>query len=201
MNTPREQLAAGVLERLHAGDPGALDWLRRRCERRAAPRFSAWAWEWAREDFVGDLVAQLSQSTARPGFALRGPEEAYVDRCIANLCRRWFWQVARLRAQRGEELAEMIADAPASRAPERIAVSLDLRDALGRLDERCRSLLLRKYVEGLTLEQMGRQDGVPAKTARSRLHSCRERFRALWEQLGHNIGATARSLGGGGESP
>lgn len=201
MNATPGPTTPGILGRLHEGDPATLDWLRRRCEQRAAPRFSAWAWEWAREDFVGDLAAQLVQSTGRPGFALRGPEEAYIDRSIANLCRRWFWQIARLRRQRGEELAATIADAPRSRAPERIAVSLDLREAMAQLDERCRSLLLRKYVEGLTLEQLGQQDGVAAKTARSRLHSCRQRFRALWEKLAANIGDRPRSHGGGGESP
>jgi len=173
------------LDQLVAGSPSALQWLRQRCERRAAPRFSAWAWEWLREDFVADLLLQLTVTAGKPDFVLRGRDDAYVDICIFNLCRRTYTDLAAVR--RGDDLTahEGQLRAPRSDVLEYVAIALDMRQALAALHPECPDLLFRKSLEGATLEEMGDVAGVPARTMRSRLHACRRRLRSIWDrQLG-----------------
>jgi RNA polymerase sigma factor (sigma-70 family) len=172
-------LVAGVRD----GRPEVLRWLELRCERRAAPRFAAWAWEHVRDDFIADTMAQLTVTMTKDGFALRTTAEAYVDRTIANLCTRYFLLLARLRRS---EPIEVHADHLPSRSTdrlERVALALDLRLALSELDPACRRLLLGKYVDGSSLEELGEVFGISAQTARSRLHTCRERLRRVWSRL------------------
>jgi len=190
------------LEQLVQGSQKAVRWLRERCERRAAPRFSTWAWEWLREDFVGDLLLQLTVTASKPEFELRGSVDGYIDICIFNLCRRYYSRLAVMRRQDTLDVVAESLAAPQPDALERVAVALDMRRALGRMRPDCRRILLRKYVDELSLEEIGARLDITAKTARSRLHSCRERLRSIWAQLSSdaskvdpaiNVGASRRS--------
>jgi len=166
-----------VLAALAAGKMSALEWLLERCRRHAAPRFSAWAWEWIEEDFVADLRSQLLQTSSRPAFALRGPEEPYVVRAIHNLCCTYFRRVAAVRRQ---DPLSADADLPGRDPEHRIAAALDLRRGLLVVGPECRRRLVDKYVMGLSLQEMARAESVSAQTLRSRLHACRERLREFW---------------------
>lgn len=179
----REDGADAVLRGLVEGDARALEWLRARCRGRASPRFSHWAWEWVEEDFLADLATQLLVTLRKPGFRFRNSAEAYVDIAIFNLCRTYFRRIARLRSRAPLE-DDVPAPEPDGLSPvDRVAAALDLRKALGRLDPACRRLILGKYVDGLSLDELGSEAGVPAKTVRSRLHTCRERLRDIWRRI------------------
>ena len=150
-----------------------------RCERVASRQFSDWAWEWIREDFVGDLVSQLANTVRKDDFELRGAAGAYVDTAIRNLCRRYFRDVAQARRQ---VPLDAVNDRPASGVRDslaQVAMVVDLKRALQQLSPACRNLIRSKYVLGETLDEIGRGLGVPEKTARSRLHTCRQKLRQL----------------------
>jgi DNA-directed RNA polymerase specialized sigma24 family protein len=175
---------------LRSGERGCLGWLRGRAVSRAAGRFSAWAWAWIEDDFVADLLTQLTVTTGRPGFVLRGPAAAYVDIAVDNLCRHYFRRIARLRAQ--EPIgAEPPQPGPRFATVERICAALDLRRALADTSPACRRLLTFKYLEGLSLEEIGRQEGIGAGVVQSRLHACREGLRRRFRP-----GATTEPAGG-----
>ena len=165
-----EEEALRFLRELATGGSDAVDWLRRRTRERAAPRFSSWAWSWIHEDFVSDLLLQLTGTVARPEFALRGSASAYVDISIANLCKAYFRQLARHR--RGESLDDH-RDLPerSAGAARRVAAAAELW-----------RLLLGKYVEGLSLKELAVATGTEPRTIQSRLHTCRKRLREVSEK-------------------
>ena len=168
---------------LSSGEVSGLRWLRRRVQYRAAARFSSWAWNWIKEDFLADLTVQLTVTMARPGFSLQGPIGAYVDRAISNLCNRYFLRIAQMR--RNEPL-----EPEASRLPsesklslESLAAALNVRRALWSVSPACRSLLIQKYVEGLSLRELAEKAGIEAKTVQSRLQTCRGKLRHALTRL------------------
>jgi RNA polymerase sigma factor (sigma-70 family) len=175
--------AARFVEDVTAGSAELLAWLQRRVERRAAPQFSPWAWEWAREDFVAELSLQLLVTVRKPGFELHAPFESYIDTCISNLCRTWFRRIARLRA--GLSLDDLSPDAEpqAASTVEHVALALDMRRALLALDPACRELLVGKYVMGWSMQEIGDRAGVSGARIQSRLHACRDRLRKAFEAL------------------
>lgn len=171
------------VEGLRSGDPAVIEGLRARCERVAARRFAGWAWQNIRDDFHADLVAQLATSVGRPVFQLRGHALSYVDSCILNLCKRYFLLIARMRRNDDLQPHQELLRAPTVDALERIATVLDLQAALAALGEPCREWVLWKYVDGVSLEDMGLRVGVSAQTMRSRLHECRARLRTHWQRI------------------
>jgi RNA polymerase sigma factor (sigma-70 family) len=173
-----------LLTLLLDGDGDTIDWLRRRCNQVAAPQFSAWAWNWIQEDFASDLIAQLVSAAGSDSFELRGDANAYVDTAIRNLCRRYFQEMARLRSQTRIDRAGDLALGDGTRdAMAGILAAIEIRRALGELSPACLDLIKRKYVEGQSLQGIGAAMGIPEKTVRSRLHSCRQRLRACWKKL------------------
>ena len=169
------------VEALRTGDRGALEWVARRCDHVGAPRFSRWAWEWMRDDFIADLTAQLTVATRAARFEIRGSAEAYIDTAIRNLCRRRFSDLARVRNQVDIQQAAGSVTVPDSAA--RVIAVLDLKRALAGLGRDCREMIEEKYLHGRSLSEMALDHGVPEKTIRSRLHSCREKLRILWQKL------------------
>ena len=167
-------------ERIRSGDRDLMAWIESRCRRVAAPQFSAWAWDWIRDDFVADLFAQLALAARRTDFELRSDAGAYVDTSVRNLCRRYFADIARMRAHSsiapGGEPPPI--SVPGSLAG--VSAALEVRDALDHLSPECRRLMVEKYITGRSLAEIGRELGVPEKTARSRLHQCRKKLREIW---------------------
>ncbi len=193
MTTPPTSLdGADFAARLSRGDASVVDWLAARCERVASRQFSPWAWRWIRDDFVGDLTAQLATVSRGSGLEIRGAAEPYVDTAIRNLCRRYFLDLARVRRQ---VPMEHVVDRPVETRDSlaRVAAVIDLKRVLGRLSPECRKLIQQKYVMHLSLDEIGRDGGIPEKTARSRLHTCRERLRTLWKDASTDRGAGALS--------
>ncbi len=177
-------VAETLREGLTTGSPEALAWLRARVRTVAAPRFSAWAWDRIEDDFLSDLVTQLLVTLRKPGFEFTGRPEAYVDRAIHNLCTTYFRHLARVRAALPLDADTPITEERALNLEE-LAVGLDLRRALLDLEAGCRALVLEKYVLGRSLAEMAKSRGIEAKTARSRLHTCREALRTIWFRLQH----------------
>ena len=175
--------AESFTHKLKDGDASLVTWLSARCERVARPQFSAWAWEWIRDDFVGDLLLQLTSAVRGDAFHIRGQPGAYVDTAIRNLCRQYFLELARIRRQSSLEVSGTELASGHRHSLARVAVAIDLRHALDRLSPECRRLIERKYVVGLDLKAIGNEVGVSEKTARSRLHQCREKLRRLWEKI------------------
>ena len=173
-----------LLEGLARGDSDVLAWLRARVRRRAAHRFSSWAWREIEPDFVSDLVMQLSVTVRRPGFTLRGPLEAYVDTAIANLCAGYFRRLAALRLQEPVDRHTELPDPRRAAVLEGIVVALDLRRVMAELPAEARALIVGKYVEGLSLADLAARFGTSAKTINSRLHAGRELLRSLWAGRG-----------------
>lgn len=170
---------ARFAEALKRGEAGVLPWLATRCDRVAARQFSAWAWRWMRDDFIADLASQLAGAVRGANFEIRGDAGAYVDTAIRNLCRRYFLDMARMRAHVPLDAA---SDQPACHGDSaaQVAAVIDLKRALDRLSPECRRMLQEKYLASRTLQEIGAGLGVEEKTARSRLHTCREKLRELW---------------------
>lgn len=171
-----EQFAA----QLAVGAPTLVAWLRKRCQRVASGEFSPWAWRWIREDFCADLLYQLSRASRGPDFVLRGAVEPYVDTAIRNLCRRYFRDLARIRRHVPIDTADGLPS-QATDTLARVAACHDVRRALELLSPECRRLIREKYLDERSSAEIGLAIGVPEKTVRSRLHTCRERLRGIWE--------------------
>jgi RNA polymerase sigma-70 factor (ECF subfamily) len=145
-----------------------------------------------RED-AADVVAEtFSVAWRRIGHVPPEPE-----------ARLWLYGVARrilanqrrgaLRRERlGERLREELrltvqAGAEAGDGGAAAAVG----DALARLSEQDREVLLLANWEGLTPKEIGVVIGVPSATARTRLHRARGRLRAELEGSGQVVGSAA----------
>ncbi len=173
--------AAEFLRALAEGKNADTDWLRRRARDRAAGQFTGWAWRWIEADFVGDLLLQLTITVGRPGFLLRGSAAAYLDISILNLCRSYFRELGARRKTEPLEGHHGLPDRSAD-AARRVAAALELRWLLEKASPDCRRLLLGKYAQGHSLQELAKQTGLEPKTVQSRLHTCRQRLRALWRK-------------------
>ena len=189
--------AARALAALRDGDERGLHWLRERVQLRASRQFAHWAWEHIADDFHADLRLALVAALRRPGFATAEPA-AYVDVAIANLCRRYYRTVARLRAQCELESDAAELQAVQSSALERVSAALALHAVFAELEPVCRQRLVAKYVDGLSMEELARREGVAEKTMRSRLHECREAFRRIHTRLQHSSSSALSGSSGGG---
>jgi RNA polymerase sigma factor (sigma-70 family) len=177
------------------GDERGLIWLRERIEQRAARRFSPWAWEHIAEDFSADLRFALVTAWRRPGFSA-ADASAYVDVSIANLCRRYYRVVARLRAQRELDGDALELAAVRSSALERVGAALELHAVFAELEPECRRRLVDKYVHGQSMQEMAEREGIAEPTMRSRLHACRAAFRRIHARLQHSAPSQLLSDGG-----
>jgi RNA polymerase sigma factor (sigma-70 family) len=116
--------------------------------------------------------------------------------------RLWLYGVARrvlANQRRGALRRERLAD----RLREQLLVTVQLgagpdddracvvRQALARLPEQDREVLLLATWEGLTPKEIGAVIGVPGATARTRLHRARGRLRAELDGSGHTVATAA----------
>lgn len=109
----------------------------------------------------------------------------------------WLYRVAirqmllfRRKAGRRRKLVDNVANAvrpteedERTRSPLDFLLSQErqseVREAMNRLDERDRQLLMLKYVEGMSYGQIANQIGVTASAVQSRLHRARGQLRKL----------------------
>ena len=80
-----------------------------------------------------------------------------------------------------------LADESASRAPEHDETARELatrvRGVLGTLDEKYRTVLALRDLEGLSSKQISDITGITHATVRWRLHVARKQFREAWERV------------------
>lgn len=109
-------------------------------------------------------------------------------------CREWLLGIARNKCadclRRRYARREVPLDPLADRlvAPTPLEFSA-VHDTLYRLEDNARNLLMLVYFQQLPLREVARQLGIPVGTVKSRLHTARERFRALYPASSRPINA------------
>lgn len=104
---------------------------------------------------------------------------AWAYRIATNECRDFF-----RREQRHHRLAEAFSEEPPPvvRGPDHTTV-LDVQAALAQLPGPQQTLLILRYEEGFSTDEMAHILGIPAGTVKSRLHAARQNLRLLLEEL------------------
>ena len=98
-----------------------------------------------------------------------GQLEVWLTRILVNECRDM------LRRRKREPLA-LVTDIPES---DSLCEDLHLRQALRRLPEKYRLLLVLHHLEGYSVEEVSMMLGIPKKLVVSRLHQARRALRNL----------------------
>jgi RNA polymerase sigma-70 factor (ECF subfamily) len=150
--------------------------------------------------YVPDIAAYCSWRAASASDAQDAASEVFLtawrrleELPAGDAARIWLYATARrvLANQRRSTrrrlaLFERLARETALRASSSSTADSEARlvhDALGRLRDRDREVLLLAEWEGLTPSQIARVLGCQVVTARGRLHRARRRFRAAFEEL------------------
>ncbi|MEU8616534.1 sigma-70 family RNA polymerase sigma factor [Streptomyces sp. NPDC048623] len=105
---------------------------------------------------------------------LREPETLYG--WVRTIAVREAVRVAR-RAARERPATDVLAEVPQRGDPQ---LAADIGDVLARLSPEHRAVLVLRDVEGLDEEAAAAVLGIPAGTAKSRLHRARQSFRKAW---------------------
>ncbi len=108
-----------------------------------------------------------------PGFRLTANLKTFLYPAVRNLSISARRQAARYRATPAE--LEQIEHAPAPAAPG--AEAADLQVVLGALPEEQREVLLLRFVDGLSLAEIGVAMDIPLGTVKSRLHNAHQTLR------------------------
>lgn len=129
------------------------------------------------EDAVqeGFLRAYQALATFDPGK----PFGAWLNRIIANAA---LDLARRKKVRNAEELSDAMPS-PFRDPAEDAELRARLQDALAKLPERSRAVIVLHDVEGFTHAEIGEMLGIPGGTARSDLHHARQRLRGLLENL------------------
>ncbi len=129
------------------------------------------------EDAVqeGFLRAYQALATFDPGK----PFGAWLNRIIANAA----LDLARRKKVRNTEELSDSMPSPFRDPAEDAELRARLQDALAKLPERSRAVIVLHDVEGFTHAEIGEMLGIPGGTARSDLHHARQRLRGLLENL------------------
>ena len=129
------------------------------------------------EDAVqeGFLRAYQALATFDPGK----PFGAWLNRIIANAA----LDLARRKKVRNVEELSDAMPSPFRDPAEDAELRARLQDALAKLPERSRAVIVLHDVEGFTHAEIGEMLGIPGGTARSDLHHARQRLRGLLENL------------------
>ena len=129
------------------------------------------------EDAVqeGFLRAYQALATFDPGK----PFGAWLNRIIANAA----LDLARRKKVRNTDDLSDAMPSPFRDPAEDAELRARLQDALAKLPERSRAVIVLHDVEGFTHAEIGEMLGIPGGTARSDLHHARQRLRGLLENL------------------
>ncbi|HEU4748327.1 MAG TPA: sigma-70 family RNA polymerase sigma factor, partial [Gemmatimonadaceae bacterium] len=104
---------------------------------------------------------------------------AWLNRIVANAA----LDLARRKKVRTAEELSDATPSPFRDPAEDAELRARLKDALARLPERARAVIVLHDVEGFTHAEIGEMLGIPGGTARSDLHHARQRLRGLLENL------------------
>ncbi|MBN2070166.1 MAG: sigma-70 family RNA polymerase sigma factor [Candidatus Krumholzibacteriota bacterium] len=134
-----------------------------------------WGFETA-EDIVQATLLAVVQNL-RDGCFKGGDLRAYVRRVAKNMC---ITSYRRLKS-RGDHVSFDSVSDPVSKQDdgERIESRVMLERMLDRLNQVCREMILRAYVEGFSRKEIGDWLGISEEAARVRLFRCVENAREL----------------------
>lgn len=125
-----------------------------------------------------DVVQEASLIAWRKQSSLRDPErfEAWFDRIVINLCRDQLRRRHRVR-----EISPAIWPEATSEPRLGTAPDIDLDRALDRLDFDHRVVVLLRFWQDRTVDDIAARLGIPAGTVKSRLHYALESMRSHLE--------------------
>jgi RNA polymerase sigma-70 factor (ECF subfamily) len=129
------------------------------------------------EDAVQDAFLRAYQALDR--FDPAQTFSAWLNRIVANAA---LDLARRKKVRSAEELTDSLATAFRDPAEGR-ELRERLREALDKLPERARAVIVLHDVEGFTHAEIGEMLGIPGGTARSDLHHARQRLRGLLGNL------------------
>ncbi len=147
---------------------------------------------------VDDVLQEVAVAAVKNGHQLRDPES----------CGPWLYRLAvvtalqyRRRHGRGRKLVERYTErVPPTDADERELDPLDwlladeqqalVRQALARLPRRDAEILLLKYTEDWTYNELAKQLGLSASAVEARLHRARQKMRRALAQLDPTLTTT-----------
>lgn len=137
-----------------------------------------------------DLVQTALFQAARAWHRIEGDPEPYVRRIL------YTQNVSRWRRRGVREAPLGSYDAPA--LPTDPALRLTLGEALGRLTQRQRTVLVLRFYKDLTEVETARQLGITAGAVKSMTRQALARLRAVAPELAELVGAEAGPPGGSG---
>jgi RNA polymerase sigma factor (sigma-70 family) len=125
-----------------------------------------------------DAVQEASLSAWRQRGSLRDADrfEAWFERILVNQCR----DQLRKRRRAVKLAAPPVGFEPSARAPE-TGTDADLDRALDALDADHRIVVLLRYWQDRTIDDIADRVGIPAGTVKSRLHNAMKTLRASLE--------------------
>ncbi len=176
MRIPDEERA--LAEAARAGDQDAFAGLVRTHQRRAylVARAIVTVHEDA-EDAVQEGFVRAYQALDR--FDSSQSFGAWVNRIVANAA----LDIARRRKVRTTEQLSDALQSPFRDPAVDAELGRRLAQALAKLPERARSVIVLHDVEGFTHAEIGEMLGIPGGTARSDLHHARQKLRGLLKDL------------------
>ncbi len=135
------------------------------------------------------LVVALERPPSRPGSP-RG----WLRRVVASVA----WK--RARAEERRRRRERAAARPEATRPDDAAARLEMErllvEAVLALDEPYRSTVVLRFLDGLPVTEVARRQGVPTKTAETRLRRALEQLRARLDRSGRAWGIALLPLAG-----
>ena len=176
---PREEREeAAWLARARAGDEAAYRWLLGRYRARVV-RLAAHVLR--REGEAEDVAQEAFLRAFRrlPSFRGEGRFSAWLFGIAVRLCldrRRSAWWAREVSEEAAPPSPPLSLASPAGAADTRLLVGT----LLDRLSPPMRAALVLREMEGLEYDEIAATLGIPVGTVRSRLHSARAQFRALW---------------------
>lgn len=179
-----------LIRRTLSGDKGAFAEIVRRHERRVAVTIRGVMHDISREE-LADIAQDIFLLVYRSLSSFRGESQfgTYLTRITLRHC----WREAKRRRRRGAAVVSYDADeqavetmrerAAGNERTDREVIAQERRgavaEALGRLSEEFRTVLLMRIVEELPVEQVAEILQVSTGTVKSRLHRAREKMREL----------------------
>ncbi|HJP88019.1 MAG TPA: sigma-70 family RNA polymerase sigma factor [Candidatus Limnocylindrales bacterium] len=128
------------------------------------------------EDAVHDAVVRAQRSWA--GLRDGGAAAAWLDRIVVNECRD---RLRRRRVGRAIVAAQPPVDLTSSPVDAGSAERSALRDAIGVLSPDHRVVVVLRYLQDLSVDEIAARTGTPAGTVKSRLHHALRELRAAYD--------------------
>jgi len=129
------------------------------------------AWDVTQESWLG-VIRGLSRLNDPARF------RPWVYQIVTRKADDWIARNTKTRRRRVETSPEVPERSPGQDGEE----SDGFRGLLGKLPDHSRTVLALYYLEGLPVAEIARVLAIPKGTVKSRLHTARNEFKALWGQ-------------------